>query len=77
MALFAVLWHSCCLGSVLTLFTSFLPILGAIVALHQLSLLLSPGASVEPHGHVPHLGILGGQRHAGVQLPPVRFAGMS
>ena len=56
--LFAGLWHSCCLGSVLTLVTSFLPILGAIVALHQLSLLLSPGASVEPHGHVTHPGTL-------------------
>ena len=55
---FAGLWHSCCLGSVLTLFASFLPIIGAIVALHQLSLLLSPGASVEPHGHVTHPGIL-------------------
>ena len=75
--LFAGLWHSCCLGSVLTKSASFLPILGAIAALHQLSLLLTPGASVEPHGHVTHLGILGGQRHTGVQLPLVRFAGMS
>ena len=54
-----------------------LPILGTIVALHQLSLLLSPGATIEPYGHVTHPGILGGQRHVRVQLPLVRFAGMS
>ena len=33
--LFAGLWHSCCLASVLTLFASFPSTLGAIVALHQ------------------------------------------
>ena len=71
--LFAGLWHSCCLGSVLTLFASFLPFFGAIVAWHQLSLLLSPRAGVEPQGHVTHPGILGDQRHAGVQLPLVHF----
>ena len=33
--LFDGLWHSCCLGSVLALFASFLPILGAILELNQ------------------------------------------
>ena len=31
----------------------------------------------KPHGHVTHLAILGGEHHAGVQLPLVHLAGMS
>ena len=81
----ATLWHRSVCGPLAFLLFGqgsnsirlVLLVLGAVIALHQLSLLLSPGAIVGPCGHVTRPGVLGGRRHAKGRVPLVRFAGMS